>query len=63
MEIFNKNVLPYLYGVFLLAVWLFSRSDAILAISFISEFPLLKREQGRTLQSGPARRTQPKTPG
>ena len=48
-EILNKKPLPYLHGVFLLAVWLFSRSDAILAISFIPDLPLLKREQGRTL--------------
>ena len=35
-----NNALPYLHGVFLLAVWLFSRSDAILAISFIPDLPL-----------------------
>ena len=58
-----KNVLPYLHGVFLLAVWLFSRSDAILAISFIPDLPLLKREQGRTLSIWTARRTEPKIPG
>ena len=34
-----KNALPCLHGVFLLAMWL-SRFDAILAISFIPEFPL-----------------------
>ena len=49
--------------MFLLAVWLFSRSGAILAIFFISEFPLLKREQGRTLPIWTARRTKPKIPG
>ena len=37
-----KNALPYVHGVFLLAVWLFSRSDAILAIFFIPDLPLLK---------------------
>ena len=44
-----------------LAVWLFRRSDAILAISFIPDFPLLKREQGRTLSIWTARRTKPKS--
>ena len=58
-----KNALPYLHGVFLLTVWLFSRSDAILAISFIPDLPLLKREQGRTLLISTARRTKPKISG
>ena len=62
-EILNKNALPYLHGVFLLAVWLFSRSDAILAISVIPDLPLLRREQGRTLLIWTARRTKPKVPG
>ena len=47
-----KNALPYLHGVFLLAVWLFSRSDAILAISLIPDLPLLKRDKAEHSQSG-----------
>ena len=35
----NSQSLLYVHGVFLLAVWLFSRSDAILAISFILDLP------------------------
>ena len=43
-------------------MWLFSRFDAILAISFIPDLPLLKREQGRTLSIWTARRMKPKIP-